>query len=156
MKQPDCGCLQRCGTSTSLGTLCQRLVTLGAKTFFLTSHLISSCSLKPRPLVVSHSRGGGAHPQSALQGCDPQGGVEPFPLSPLALSAISANGTLSSRPFAAQRQLLLKLYVFYYNLWNKWLYLTVKSSWLSSKPQNEGKMFRQDYLRGAVGETRDS
>lgn len=83
-------------------------------------------------------------------------GAEPFPRSPLALPAVSANGTLSSSPFAAQRQLLLKLYVFYYNLWNKWPYLTVKSSWLSSKPQNEGKMFWQDYLKGAVGETRNS
>lgn len=56
----------------------------------------------------------------------------------LLLMALSFSG---SSLFAAWRQLLLKLYIFYYNLWNIWLSLMVKSSQLSCKHQNEWKVF---------------
>ena len=54
--QPDLGCLQGWGTTTSLYNLCHCLTTLYGKNFFLISNLnLPSFSLKPFPLVLSHS-----------------------------------------------------------------------------------------------------
>ena len=52
--QPDRGCLQGQGSTTSLRNLFQHLTTMTVKTFFLISNLnLPSFSLKPLPLVLS-------------------------------------------------------------------------------------------------------
>ena len=52
--QPDLECLQGQGTTTFLGKLCQCLITLIVKVFFLTFSLnLPSFSLKPFSFVLS-------------------------------------------------------------------------------------------------------